>query len=799
MRGTVSVNRATEQATATADRSIRTSVAFDVVTGGYTVSSDTGTQTFLPSDIDPAQSSAGAIAYIKRNGSTTDSLTLTRAGTSGRFTYQYVGSGFWQRTTEGPTAIEGSIDGFVYGFPTAAAVLPRTGKASYDIDLLGVISPQTGISGSGSLLVWFDTAAIVISGSLDPTIAGARREAFSGNGLLFSGNSIGGELRLFDFGEFVGRIDGKFFGPQFEEVGLSFALAQADGRKAVGTITGRGGTQTASNASLKQQTVNDFYPGQGGRLGLTMNGASGSNTAPITYTDLSQRIGFFSVSYNAATQAYTVSAGNRSASGETASGTVSESFGLLDTQRAFTITSPTGDSTSRYGNLDYVAAARWAKRTGVGANTEYLIDEMAFGIRTPLAAVPRTGEGGYAIGVFGTAADPDFRNLVLFAGQGTLRANFASGAITLNAGINYREDIFLSGVTAQRASGTLAGTATLASTDNSFTGSITLDGIGNYTGPITGNFFGPAAQEIGGGFSASDGNGRAVGSFVGLKDDGILASGQPLLNVPSPTSFAPFANAKEDGVNRAPTGTAVTYSPDTKSYRVVVPTEFLDLTTPNNFDRDLLTAFGPANVLAGQTDASFTTNQVTANGKQITGRLFNPGPGNPTLALTYTSFIDITTTVLDQQGQPTNERQRLYLPFGVATSQAGQPRTGNATYDGVAFGNGRTATNNNLAVTGTSRLAVDFGSNSFTSTLNLTDTSNGQAFAAFNFQGQVATNGFFGNGNPSPPLGQIGNAGVFQGNFFGPAAEEFGAVFDIIRDDASGRTFITGVTVGKRN
>ena len=783
---------------ATAARSTVT-IAYDLPSRGYTITAGNRSITFLPADIDAEQSNAAVVVYQKQNGNTVDSLTLTRGGTSGRFTFQYVGGGFWESATENANTINGTVDAFVYGFPTAVAAVPRTGKGSYDVDLIGVISPNQGITGSGQLQVLFDTGTILISGSLDPG-AVPPNSSFSGTAQLGAGRTFTGSFGLDAFGTFSGSIDGGFYGPQGQEVGGAFAVAETGGgRRAVGTILGRGGPQTASNTSLKSQTVNDFYVGEGGRLAATLTGSSGSNTGPASYSGLNAAEGDFTVNYNAASQAYTVVAGSRSATGDSSLATTIERFGLLDTFQAFARTSPNQFPTNRFNELEYVAAARWFKQTGVGNNSDYLIDELAFGITTPNAALPRTGQGGYAIGVFGTAADPDASNLMLFAGQGTLLANFGTGAITLNAGINYAEDIQLSGVTQQRASGTLTGTASLSASSNAFAGTVTLTGLGNYNGTLSGSFFGPGADEVGGGFGASDGAGRLVGSFVGERDDSILAAGQPLLQVPSPTTFAPFANAMGDGVNRAPEGTAVTYSPDTASYRVTVPQASLDLPGSSNFDRDLLTAFGPGNRLASQTNATFTVSEAGLPSKRVTGRLFNPGSGNPALALTYTSFVEITSQPLDPGGQPSGDAQRLYLPFGVATPNAGLPRTGTGSYGGVAYGHGRVGGSPQFAVTGTSTLNADFSAATFTAALNLTNSSNGQAFAPFNFQGSIATNGFFGNGVVSPPAGQVGNAGTFNGNFFGPAANEFGAVFDAIRSEPGGQLFITGVTVGKKN
>jgi len=89
-------------------------ISYDATSRGYTLTVGSRTLAFLPADLDATQSSSTLAVYVKRNGSTTDSLTLTKAGASGRFTYEYVGAAFWQRSIESATStgpaswIEGS-------------------------------------------------------------------------------------------------------------------------------------------------------------------------------------------------------------------------------------------------------------------------------------------------------------------------------------------------------------------------------------------------------------------------------------------------------------------------------------------------------------------------------------------------------------------------------------------------------------------------------------------------------------------------------------------------------------------
>jgi hypothetical protein len=66
-------------------------INYDAAARSYTLSAEGRTLTFLPADIDAAQTTATLTVYKKVAGSTTDTLTLTKPGTEGRFTYTYVG------------------------------------------------------------------------------------------------------------------------------------------------------------------------------------------------------------------------------------------------------------------------------------------------------------------------------------------------------------------------------------------------------------------------------------------------------------------------------------------------------------------------------------------------------------------------------------------------------------------------------------------------------------------------------------------------------------------------------------
>lgn len=224
------------------------SVAYDASSRSYTISVAGRSQAFSPADVDSASSSAALQVYRRTSGTTTDTLSLTRPGTSGRYNYTYVGGGFWQRTIEGQSAISGSFDAFAYGVETPDGALPRSGAGVYLIDLLGVLATPGdlyALGGFGRLDVDFAGASIRTSGTLETTntTTGFRSSTdFSGTGSISSSaNAFNGTLSaLSPVGALSGPLVGRFYGPQAQEVGAAFALTNTmRDSSAVGTIIGR--------------------------------------------------------------------------------------------------------------------------------------------------------------------------------------------------------------------------------------------------------------------------------------------------------------------------------------------------------------------------------------------------------------------------------------------------------------------------------------------------------------------------------------------------------------------------------
>jgi hypothetical protein len=163
-QGTVTTSGATNTST----QAITASISYNSGNQSYTLSTPNGSITFGPSDIDATQSSPGAVVYSKNGGK--DSLTLTKPGTSGPLTYKYVGGAFWQRSTQNSsTSLGVSIDSIVYGVETQPGNVPTSGKANYDIDLIGARTTTNdliGLAGTGTAAVDFASGKILVVGDI---------------------------------------------------------------------------------------------------------------------------------------------------------------------------------------------------------------------------------------------------------------------------------------------------------------------------------------------------------------------------------------------------------------------------------------------------------------------------------------------------------------------------------------------------------------------------------------------------------------------------------------------------------
>ena len=119
-----------------------------------------------------------------------------------------------------------------------------------------------------------------------------------------------------------------------------------------------------------------------------------------------------------------------------------------------------------------------------------------------------SGSGSYSTIVDGTFVNKTGSYAV--SGTGTFSANFAGGTIAYSTTANATPET--SGTAF--SFGTMAGTGSIASQSASFKGTGVTNGSG-YAMDVAGNFYGAAAQEIGGTFRIRGNNGNGTGVIAG--------------------------------------------------------------------------------------------------------------------------------------------------------------------------------------------------------------------------------------------------------------------------------------------
>jgi hypothetical protein len=198
---------------------------------------------------------------------------------------------------------------------------------------------------------------------------------------------------------------------------------------------------------------------------------------------------------------------------------------------------------------------------------------------------------------------------------------------------------------------------------------------------------------------------------------------------------------------------------------------------------------------------------VDSTGNTQALRLLNPAAGNPQIELTYASYGIRTFTGATVQRSGRSDQEFGYYLMGLPTAYSARPRTGTATYAGVAEGSFG-SDNTRYALTGTSTLTADFVGQTISTTLSLSgvDAFNNSTINLGQFAGTSNIVNFFGSGNAGFQglLTNAGNSlfsGEFSGVFFGPSAAEYGYSFNLREENAAGQTVNVGagITVGKKN
>ncbi|WP_310533284.1 hypothetical protein [Novosphingobium sp.] len=767
-------------------------VSYSAANQSYTVSDGSLSQTFLPSQIDPTQSNSVITTYKVTSGTTTDFLTLTKTGTAAGQT-RYVASGFWQRQVNGASTIDGRFYAFTYGVSTPGTAMPRTGTASFDVKLLGAESFSTTIyslNGTGSVVADFLSGGIHGRGSYSRTDSQTGVPAGSGlawqaAALLSSTNdSFTGSLKLDGVGE--GSLKGNFYGPAADEIGGVFAINPNSDQLAVGSIYGARGTAPINSGTFNTSpSAHWFFKPVSASLRGSIDPASVLSTvasnSPLASIYFAQN-GGNPVFYRSDAQ---ITRPFPAAFGPALSYMIVGDLGTSPVQAGWQI--------SQQGNLAQ-------------------FDSFVFGTETAASAVPRTGSASFTTQMLGAVANVG-NKLQTLMGNGSLTANLASGTLATDGTYKVFDSIPNSttsiGSGTQVDSGSWAGSGTISSSANSLSGNITLTGGRTYTGTLAGKFFGAAADAVGATFSATASNGAmVVGSLAGGRGADNSASQQGLAALTSSTvlsgteaiyaytpALSPPTSVYNDG------DVSVTYDPTNNSYLLKSNTTAISYA-------DLLIN---QTLSASQIDAARSNSTFTVySAPNLEARIFKVGSGNPALALTYTSFAEVTKPVTSN-GQ--NYTATYYVPFGGLTPSYQMPTSGTAAYNGVVYGKGGGANfGTSSSMSGTSLFNVNFGTGqgSLALTVSAMDAANVlQSIGTFTYAGQLSS---FCGATCTPSnrwylpvstttLTNTSWTGVTNGSFFGLNAAEYGASF-YMRFTPNGQSSsadFSGVSVGKKN
>jgi hypothetical protein len=156
--------------------------------------------------------------------------------------------------------------------------------------------------------------------------------------------------------------------------------------------------------------------------------------------------------------------------------------------------------------LSYVDYGQWRRATTSAGTTTVNDTYLVFGTKT--ATTPTTGSASYSTVLDGTFVNNSGSYAV--NGTGTFNANFGTGSISYSSSASATPET--SGTAF--SFGTMTGAGTISYRSAGFNGTGATNGSG-YAMDVNGNFYGPAADEIGGLFRIRGNGGNGQGAIVG--------------------------------------------------------------------------------------------------------------------------------------------------------------------------------------------------------------------------------------------------------------------------------------------
>ncbi|EJL32311.1 transferrin-binding protein-like solute binding protein [Novosphingobium sp. AP12] len=471
-------------------------IAYDATNGSYTITAPQASQVFRAADRDTASSDRRITRYVRTQGTVTDSLVLTKAGESGILTNRYVGGGIQRRTDTAGGIQNNRLNVFTYGVQTANGAVPITGTGTFAFGIIGMEAGDDVLAdfdGRGTMQVNFASATLTGVGLKitrrfnDNGYAALDQSVFTLEGVLgVGGNALSGSIR---FSDAAATLEGRFYGSAAEEVGATFYGANTRNQMISGVLLGRSrstpGYETLTDLvmpiELQAYTAAIFATRNAGTndYGDTSLG-SGGQTSFLVATD-PRSYKYF----------YDLNDGNRVAA---------------QSDSRFTTYVPASGQMYRIYNPGPGNDELALTYTGFGlremrvAGARAMNETFVFGLETGFSQLPLSGQASYRGVVYGSAIGAG-SNADLFALHGSAAFDFDFGRNAFTgsmqpAATNTRTQVTTDLGTLTFINPWMPGAAMMTS---AFAADI--GGPSGTTGRITGRFYGPQGQEVGGSFS----------------------------------------------------------------------------------------------------------------------------------------------------------------------------------------------------------------------------------------------------------------------------------------------------------
>jgi hypothetical protein len=158
--------------------------------------------------------------------------------------------------------------------------------------------------------------------------------------------------------------------------------------------------------------------------------------------------------------------------------------------------------------FQYLTWGDWTDNSAPNGTVNSLGGYLVVGQPTPPANIPTSGTATYTGLTEGAFANSATSSIHDFNANFSATANFSARTLAVSTSGMMVDDV-------SRPEHNYSGTLRYSAGSNQFSGQVTTPSGG--TGTATGQFFGPAAQEIGGVVDISGGTFRAIGVFAGKR------------------------------------------------------------------------------------------------------------------------------------------------------------------------------------------------------------------------------------------------------------------------------------------